>query len=125
MKRSKSIRLVLIGSVAAGAVTACGPGDPAKATLSSSAVYTNNFYVPGVGFYHAPFRAWYSLPYNHFDATTQRYFYGGQWGATPFQNITNISSPTPEVVSVAQAQRTDVVRRSGFGSSSRNFHTWS
>ena len=126
MKRSKSIRLVLIGTVAASAVTGCGPTDPTKASLSASEVYTNNFYVQGVGYYHAPFRAWYPLPYNHFDAKSQQYFYGGQWSSQPLQNITNISSPTENVASIAQSQRSDVVRRSGFGSTSRSgFNSWS
>jgi hypothetical protein len=112
----------LKGGVAAGALTGCGPG---TASVSSQNVYTNNYYVPGVGYYHAPFRAWYTLPYNHFDPQTQRYFYGGQWGTTPFESITNLSSPTPEVAAATQARRTDIPR-SGFGSSSRgSSHVWS
>jgi hypothetical protein len=110
--------MVLIGGLSAGALAGCGPAQPPA--LSSEAVYTNNCYVPGVGYYHAPFRAWYALPYNHFDPQTQRYFYGGQWSATACQSITNISSPAPGVVQQAEAQRTDVVR-GGFGSSSRSY----
>ena len=123
MKRSQRIRLILIGGVAAGALSGCGPG---KTSISSQNVYTNNFYVPGVGYYHAPFRAWYSLPYNHFDPQTQRYFFGGQWDVVPFESITNISSPTPEVAAAAQARRTDIPR-GGFGQSSRSgyHHVWS
>jgi hypothetical protein len=123
VKRSKSIRLLLMGGVAAGALAGCGP----KITsVSSQNVYTNNFYVPGAGYYHAPFRAWYTLPYNHFDPQTKRYFYGGQWGTAPFESITNISSPTPEVASSVEAQRTDIPR-GGFGSTtfSSGFHSWS
>jgi len=116
-----------MGGVAGGALTGCGPG---KMSVSSQNVYTNNYYVTGVGYYHAPFRGWYALPYNHFDPQTQRYFYGGQWGTMPFESITNLSSPTPEVAAAAQAQRTDIshsnVPRSGFGSSSRGgSHVWS
>jgi len=71
-----------------------------------------------VGYYHAPFRNWYPLPYNHFDPQTQRYFYGGQWGAAPCETITNISQPLPQAATLAQAQRTDIVIvRGGFGSS--------
>ena len=66
--------------------------------MTSENVYTNNFYVPGVGYYHAPFRAWYALPYNHFDTQNRRYFFGGQWGTSPHQSITNISPPTPTAV---------------------------
>ena len=124
VKRSKRIRLVLLGGVAAGTLTSCGPGNPARAPISASAVYTNNFYVPGVGYYHAPFRAWYPMPYNYFEPRRGQYFYGGQWAATPNESITNISSPTPAVAAQAQAQRTDV-RRGGFGSSSHSYHIWS
>jgi hypothetical protein len=87
-------------------------------------VYTNNHYLPGVGYYHAPFRGWFAHPYNHFDPQSRRYFQGGQWAAKPHQSITNVSSPTSEMALQAQAQRTDV-RRSGFGSTGRrhSFHS--
>ncbi len=116
VKRSKSIRLVLIGGMAT-ALGSCGSGDPATGPVRAQSVYTNNFFVPGVGYYHAPFRAWYSQPYNHFDAQRKQFFFGGQWAAQPHASITNISAPTPEMA--ARAQRGDV-RRSGFGSSSRS-----
>lgn len=119
MKRSRSIRLVLLGGISAGALTSCGPGSGQRAPVSPNCVYTNNYRVAGAGYYHAPFHAWYSLPYNHFDAQSQRYFYGGQWAAAPHQSIINISAPTPEAAQRAQAQRTDVTR-GGFGSSSRS-----
>jgi hypothetical protein len=114
--------LVLIGGLTAGAVTSCGPGQ--KAPVSAESVYTNNYYVPGVGYYHAPFRAWYALPYNHFDPQNQRYFYGGQWALSPHQTVTNISSPTPEVARQAEAQRTDIPR-GGFGRTSHHSHIYS
>jgi len=120
---------VLIGGISAAAVTGCGP-DRQPPPLSADAVYTNNFYVPGVGYYHAPFRAWFPLPYNHFDPQTQRYFYGGQWSTAACQNITNISPPAAQVAQLAEAQRTDIARgtshsgvvRGGFGRSA-GFHS--
>ena len=118
MKRSRSIRLVLIGGLSAGALAGCGPEPPAP--LSSEAVYTNNCYVPGVGYYHAPFRAWFALPYNHFDSKTQRYFYGGKWAATACETITNISAPTLAAAQRAELQRTDVVR-GGFGGTAGSY----
>jgi hypothetical protein len=120
VKRSSSIRLVLIGGLSAGALGGCGSqGDPQRQAVSPDAVYTNNFYLPGVGYYHAPFRAWYPLPYNHFDPRLQQYFYGGRWSAGPHESITNLSGPTPLAAQQAQAQRTDIARR-GFGSTSRS-----
>ena len=124
MKRSRSIKLVLIGGLTAGALTNCGSQNAQTAPITADRVYTNNLYVAGVGYYHAPFRAWYSLPYNHFDPQMQRYFYGGQWGAAPFQSITNISAPPSAVAQHTEAQRTDVPR-GGFGSTSRSSHVWS
>ena len=119
MKRSKSIRLLLIGGLSTAALTGCEQ----KPAISPANFYTNNFYVPSSGYYHAPFRSWYSLPYNHFDIQKQLYFYGGQWGTQPFVSITNISSPTPEAVQLAEAARTDISRpgvsRGGFG-----WHSW-
>lgn len=120
MKRSKSIRLVLIGGLTAGALAGC---TPAQAPVSTEAVYTNNCFVPGVGYYHAPFRGFYPLPYNHYDPQTKRYFAGGQWGAEPFENITNLSSPPLEVAAQAQSQRTDVPR-GGFGGTSYHHSSW-
>jgi hypothetical protein len=104
--------------MAGGALVGCRQNPP---PVSADAVYTNNFYVAGVGYYHAPFRGWYPFPYNHFDAKTSRYFYGGQWGATPFESIINISSPMPGAVAQAEAARTDVIR-GGFGSSYGGYH---
>jgi len=130
VKRSKSIRLVLIGGLSSGLVTGCGSGDPSKAPISPSAVYTNNYFVPGAGYYHAPFRQWYHVAYNYYEPNSQKYFYGGQWGNAPFESITNISSPTPETAQLVQSQRTDVsrstgVHRSGFGGTSRTHSVWS
>ena len=115
MKRSRSIRLVLIGGLSAGALTSCGPDD--RPPVSASSVYTNNYFVPGVGYYHAPFRAFFPIPYSHFEPGNQKYFYGGKWGDAPHQSITNISTPLPGIAQQAQAQRMDV-RRGGFGRSS-------
>jgi hypothetical protein len=107
----------LIGGLSTAALTGCEQ----KPSISTENVYTNNFYVPGTGYYHAPFRNWYPLPYNHFDAQKQRYFYGGQWGVQPFESITNISAPTTEAVQAAEVARTDIPR-GGFGGYSGGYY---
>jgi hypothetical protein len=124
VKRSRSIKLVLIGSLTAGAMTGCGPKSVKDTPVTSDRVYTNNYYLPGAGYYHAPFRTFFSLPYNHYDATSRRYFYGGMWGPAPFLTITNISAPTPGAAAMAEAQRTDIPR-AGFGSTSGHSHVYS
>ena len=112
MKRSQQIRLLLLGGISAGALTGCN----SRPSINVADVYTNDFFIPGAGYYHAPFRGWYAKPYNFYDAQNQTYFYGGQWGKAPFESITNVSSPTSEAVTLAEATRTDI-SRGGFGGS--------
>ena len=114
--------MVLIGGLSAGALTGCGPGGQSP-PISEQTVFTNNYYLPGVGYYHAPFRAFYALPYNFREPSNQQYFFGDQWAATPHQSITNISAPTPVVAQQAEAQRADIPRR-GFGSTSHHHSVW-
>jgi hypothetical protein len=122
IKRTKRIRLFLLSGLSAGALAGCAP--ETKPPLSAANVYSNNYYVPGAGYYHAPFCAWFPLPYNHFDPAKGRYFYGGQWGPTPFQSITNISSPSAPAAAKAEAARTDVTR-GGFGSTGHSYFIYS
>ena len=124
MKRSRHIRLVLIGGLSAGALGGCSPSGNRPPPVSLEAVYTNDYYVPGVGYYHAPYRAWFPYPYNHFDPQRRLYYHGGQWAPAPHASITNISAPTAASAQQAEATRTDVTR-GGFGSSSRSFSTYS
>jgi hypothetical protein len=117
VKRSKIVKRVLLGGLSAGALSVCAmAATPAHVTTES--YLTNDEHVPGAGYYHAPFRAFYSFPYNHYDPSRKLYFYGGQWGPAPYRSIVNISTPTPEAVRAAASQRTDNVRRSGFGGTS-------
>ncbi len=146
MKRSSKIRLVLLGGLSAGALATS-----AELTASARApanVYGNDFLVPGAGYYHAPFQAFYKQPYNDYDAQRKLYFYGGQWGPEPHRSVVNISAPTPEAALVLdairrnEAQRTrdaalaaetlrrnslpyTAIPRSGFGSTSHSFSSGS
>jgi hypothetical protein len=114
LKRSGRIRLTLLAGLSTGMLAGCSPAG--KPPLSTENVYTNDYYVPGAGYYHAPFRAWFSNPYNYFDQVRQRYYFGGVWATSPYESITNVSSPTPLAVSTAELLRTDV-SRGGFGGS--------
>lgn len=124
MKRSKIVKRLLLGGLSAGALGACTPAISATRVTTESH-YPNDEHIPGAGYYHAPFRGFFAFPYNHYDATRKMYFYGGQWGPTPYRSIVNISAPTPEAAAAAQAVRTDntQVRRSGFGSTSHSHFT--
>lgn len=124
MKRSRSIRLVLVGGLSAGALTSCNRESPPIPIVSAANVYTNNYHVPGVGYYHAPFRAWYPTRYNEFNAQTGQYFYGGAWHPAPHESITNLSSPDFAAAQQAESTRTDI-SRGGFGRTSGYNHIWS
>ena len=120
MKRSRKISLALLGGLSAGAITGCAPvvGEP---RISPESVYVNDYFVPGAGYYHAPFRAFYPQPYNYYDPRRKLYFYGGQWGATRHRSFINISAPSPTAALLAESARASI-ERSGFGSTSRGFH---
>ena len=113
MKRSKQIRLVLLGGVTAGVVAGCDrtpPPPPSFASshfepntngvntndVSASGVYTNNHYIPGRGYYHAPYHSWYPQPYNYYLAS-RGFFHGGQWTAQPFNSPVVVSRPAIDV----------------------------
>ncbi len=121
MKRSRIVTRVLLSGVSVGAFSACGVqmprNSPGSAVISAETYYANDHLIPGAGYYHAPFRAFFPLAYNHYDAARKMYFHGGQWGAEPHRSIVNVSAPTPEAARVAQAMRTDI-RRGGFGGTS-------
>ena len=125
MKRSTRISLVLLGGIATGALTACAPDDAASTRISSESVYTNDTFIPGVGYYHAPFRAFYPRRYNDYDANTRRYYFGGRWETAPDLSVINISSPTPEVARAAETARNAQIERGGFGGTSRRHSIWS
>ena len=119
MKRSLQIRLLFVGGLSAGALTGC----TSRPNVSVANVYTNDFFIPGAGYYHAPFRGWFAKPYNYYDPQNQLYFYGGQWGKLPFASITNLSNPTSDAVALAQSARTDI-SRGGFGGSYGGYYGW-
>ena len=117
MKRSEKIVLVLSGAVAS---SLAGCGDSDKVKLSPTGVYTNNHYVRGAGYYHAPFHAWFPHRYNAYDPA-RGYYYGGNWNQLPDGQTVMASKPTADAVTRATAEHrahTAATRRGGFGSSS-------
>lgn len=105
-KRSGCVKLVLIGTV----VGICGFGiyscvkeeeveDEAVTAVSSGSSYSNNHYVPGVGYYHAPFRNWFPFRYNDHDSS-RGYFYNGGWHNSP--HTSGIASSIPDAGAVSR-----------------------
>ena len=106
----------------------------AEARITPESYYTNDYFIGGAGYYHAPFHGFFARPYNDYDSARAQYFYGGQWHAAPHRSIINISSPTIEAARVAQSHRSDLrsstfvpvpISRSGFGSTGRSHFTHS
>ena len=126
MKRTRQLRLLLLGGgLAAGANTACSPSPGREEPrISAESYYTNDYYIPGAGYYHAPFRAFFPYRFNHYDSARRLYFYGGRWEAAPFESPVNISAPTAEAAAAAEAARPAIVR-GGFGHTGGSHHVWS
>lgn len=120
MRRSTKVALVLLGT--AGVVgaatawdawqrarvrddTAVNPVQPPVAPVSGDREYANNTYVPGAGYYHAPFFAWFPFAWN-FHNPARGYFAGGQWHGSPLAADVASSRPSqPAVLAAAAAQR--------------------
>src|SRR5215213_8761039 len=74
MKKSSAVVLVLSGAL----LTGCD-GNNSSGGWGSSQTYTNNHYVSGRGYYHAPYFAWYPFPYNYYDPGRRSYYHGGNY----------------------------------------------
>jgi len=91
----------------------------ASAQVANGQSYPNNYYVPGAGYYHASYHAFFPFRYNFFDGS-RGYYYGGSWW--PVANVTTVSTSVPTPAAVAQARaasasaRASSISRGGFGS---------
>lgn len=119
MRRSGKVALVLLGT--AGVITAAAAIDawlksrehdealveaprPAPTPITTAQTYANNDYIPGVGYYHAPYNGWYPHPYNYHDPN-RGYFAGGFWQALPWVLALQRSQPSETAVTSALAAR--------------------
>lgn len=116
MRRSHKVALVLLGTAGVvglvaiwdawrkpsaregAAATSLPPAEP----VAADRVYANNDYVPGVGYYHAPYHAWFPHPYNFHDPS-RGYFAGGLWQAMPWAAASLLSS-SPNTAAVTSAR---------------------
>jgi hypothetical protein len=109
MKRSSMVALVISGAL----LTGCDSSN--ESSWEDSQTYTNNHYVAGRGYYHAPYHAWYPFPYNYYDPARRTYYHGGSYSTAP--HVSNVTSSRPIVRSSRSSSRSSSVVRGGFSSS--------
>jgi len=127
-RRSRRVALMLLGTVGVvGGVAAWDAlkrtspdsdatppvpaSQPAPKPINADQTYANNDFIPGVGYYHAPYHGWFPFPYNYHDSS-RGYFAGGLWQAAPFLLGMMASRPSADAVAfAAQRQREEEDRR--------------
>jgi hypothetical protein len=87
-------------------------------SISPDQEYSNDDYIPNVGYYHAPYNAWYPFRYNYY-YESRGYYAGGNWH--PQAEISQIVRSRPS--SVAYAALLAAQRERQRGSSTRS--SWS
>ena len=110
MKKSSAVVLVLSGAL----LTGCD-GNNSSGGWGSSQTYTNNHYVSGRGYYHAPYFAWYPFPYNYYDPVRRSYYHGGNY--TPAAHMSSVTASKPAARWSPSTSQSSGVRRGGFSSS--------
>ncbi len=90
MKRSAQVALVISGAI----LTGCSrtPNGWDSDSVASSEVLTNNTFVAGRGYYHAPYHSFFPYPYNFF-LPGRGYYHGGNYSIAPDHNAISASSP--------------------------------
>jgi len=107
MKRSKRLTLVIFGAL----LTGCDePSDPSnsRGQYGRGQSLTNNTYVPGHGYYHAPYHSWYPYPYNSYHPGLG-YYHGGDFSPSPHTSPVTASRP------IGSSARASFISRGGFG----------
>lgn len=87
VKRSTQVALVLSVALLSGCSS-----ERDDSSYAADQALTNNAYVPGHGYYHAPYGAFYPLPYNSFLAGAG-YYHGGTYTGSPHQSTVTTSVP--------------------------------
>lgn len=119
MKRSSTVLLVLSGALLAGCSrnerTDSGVLDP-----DDTNTYTNNTYRASHGYYHAPYHAWFPMPFGHF-MPGRGYYSGGNFQPTPpAVPAMAASSPSQVPKSRVTSSSSSTTSRGGFGSNWRS-----
>jgi len=109
VKRSAQVALVLSGALLSG----CSQGSDDRAE-GTGQVLTNNAYVPGRGYYHAPYRGFFPVPYNSY-VPGAGFYHGGRYTGAPDQSTVAASVPRDgSHVSRGGFTRSSSGRSSGF-----------
>jgi len=127
MKKSAMVTLVLSSRL----VTGCDDapiGADWNTQGGTNATVTNNTYVRGWGYYHAPYYGWYEYPYNYY-RPGWGYYHGGAYTLEPEVGRITASRPAatarPFSGGTSSAARTGAaghaagISRGGFGFSAR------
>ena len=69
--------------------------------VSEDQEYPNDTYVPGAGYYHAPYHSFFPYRYNYYDST-RGYYHGGSWW--PQASTSNIFRSRPNSSAAANAR---------------------
>ncbi len=127
MKRPETIILTLVGATVVGTAGMALFNTPEKPPervpplndwtsqsemppVSEDQEYPNNTYVPGAGYYHAPYHSFFPYRYNYLDSG-RGYYHGGSWW--PQASTSNISSSRPTYAAAASARTAQSSRSSG------------
>jgi hypothetical protein len=86
---------------------------PAVPAVDPNTVYQMNHHIPGAGYYHVPFHAWFPIPYNTFQPG-RGWYRGGQWRPTEQP----VAAEEQEQQSSAAGIRSSATYGSGFRASS-------
>ncbi len=120
MKRSTAVTLVISGALLAGCGNQSNPNTGEWSSSDTNAPITNNTYVAGQGYWHAPYHSWYPYPYNYYRPGFG-YYYGGSYYDHP--EVSSIHASTP-LRSSFSGSRAGIfggehvsISRGGFGSS--------
>jgi hypothetical protein len=90
MKKSGLVTLVLSTALVSGCDE---PRQYGNAGYPANATVTNNAYVSGLGYYHAPYYGWYEYPYNYYRPGFG-YYHGGIYTPQPFVSGIVASHPS-------------------------------
>ena len=70
--------------------------------MSSGKTYANNDYIEELGYYHAPYHAWFPHRYNEYDSV-MGYYYNGRWHVLEDSSDVLTSSPDERAAEAANS----------------------